>query len=123
MSKDLQADDLVKLAMAPEQWAQSLIARHTAPQSDMVRFRTYLLMAGCVRRYRAGVHLLSGRFVEESMVVGRSLQRTRLGCASWRVRLPSSGWVICLDFGTTYASGGARWWMDSHATPPLARRN
>jgi hypothetical protein len=74
MSKDLQPDDLVKLAVAPEQWALSLIARHTAPQSDMVRFRTYLLMAGCVRRYRAGVHLLSGRFVEESMVVGRSLQ-------------------------------------------------
>lgn len=67
-------DDLARLSMAPDRWTQDLLSRAPADMKSEVPKRTFLLVVGCLRRYRAAVFLLTGSFTEDAVIIGRPLQ-------------------------------------------------
>jgi hypothetical protein len=74
--RDPTPGELTRLALAPEHWLRTLLdsASPSVSTADQVATRTFLLAAGCLQRFRAATFLLAHDYVEESIIVARSLQ-------------------------------------------------
>lgn len=69
-----ETPDLGSLAMMPFDWAAGLLSGYEAPGGDEVLKRTYLMLAGCLRRFQGAVRLLEAGYIEDAVIVTRPLQ-------------------------------------------------